>query len=203
MSTARSILWFLVKFTALVCILRYLGEIPWRASGVLSFFLVEALSGRPRASSAPFTPFSFTLHPHVRYMLIDLGYIDEDALKEIQVTDRSDPWSGAFMDAFGIQGYGLQRSERGWPLVHWPRQNWYTEDIGFNRNLEFMDTGGEFRSNSPGCFCRRGKKAGLAFGVSVNEDWWKANCDVITAKGIVLDVERQFHFGTAHERSPR
>jgi hypothetical protein len=196
MSTARSILWFLVKFAALICMLHYLGEIPWRASGVLSYFLVAALSGRPSASSAPFTPFTFTLHPHVRYMLIDLGYIDEEALKEIQMTDQSNPWSGAYMDAQGVNGYALQRSESGWAVVHWPRLNWYTEDIGFHRNLEFMDTQEGFRSNAPSCFCRRGKEAGLAFGVSVKEDWWKANCDAIAAKGIVLDVERQYHFGT-------
>ncbi len=193
----RLVLWYLVKFCALICVLHFLGDIQWRASAVLTLFLVAALTEKSITPSAPFTAFTFTLHPQVGRMLIDLGYIDEDALKETKITDRSDPWSGAYLESFGVTGYAMQRSADGWPIVHWPELKSYTEGIGFHRQLEFMETSkNEFLSDAPGCFCRAAKNGGLAFGISVKDEWWKANSDAVTAKGIVIHVDRKYHFGT-------
>lgn len=63
----------------------------------------------------------FTLHPHVRAMLIDIGYADEAFFNGIGQIDQTDPWSAAHMDRFGITGYALRRSSDSWPIVHWPQ----------------------------------------------------------------------------------
>ena len=192
----RPLIWGLIKLATLILVLRFLGDMNWIASVVVGYGLAVTLSSKSTTSTASFTPFTFTLHPHVRHMLIDLGYLDESVMDEVQITDYSDPWSGAYMDRSGVTGYALQESDY-MPVVYWPELKWITDGIGFDRRLEFLDPPESTPfSIAPSCFCKAANGAGLAFGLSVKKDWWKANSDAVNVTGIVLKVEEQWHFGT-------
>ncbi len=195
----KAIAIFVLKAAAAGAFLYFVGDLSLRSCFAIIFVVALSWPWVQKELAPTFQPYEMAFSPNIGVMLIALGLVtDEEWMSLVMDRPPRFPWTSLNLVHYGVSAVILSVNPNGDHLVHWNawnQPNFYTSNIAIKMRLDFLKVPDRLGEWSPDFYLRPGRD-GYEIGISVLDEWWKANEERLTKSGIIKEQNRDWRFGT-------